>query len=283
MKNLVLLLSFIVGSFHTFAQEKTFQVFTSSGKKVKVAYMFNEVQKSQVVIFGELHNNPISHWFELKLYKNLYAKDSNVVLSLEMFERDNQFVLNRFVEKEISRKQLDTLARLWKNFDTDYLPLIRFAQEKKLPVLASNVTRSIAYLVYKNNFSVLDTITEKQNFAQLPILYDSTVACYRNISSMAHHGGSFYLAQAQALKDATMAESILLQLHSKSTHLLHLNGAYHSENKEGVCWYLQKMNPTLKFATITTVLQKDLSKLEKENIGKADFIVVVDEEMITTY
>jgi hypothetical protein len=48
-------------------------------------------------------------------------------------------------------------------------------------------------------------------------------------------------------------------------------------------WYLQKANPALKIATISTVSQKDISKLDKEHLGKADFIICVDEDMTTTY
>jgi hypothetical protein len=65
--------------------------------------------------------------------------------------------------------------------------------------------------------------------------------------------------------------------------LIHFNGAYHSENYEGILWYLQKQAPQLKYATITTVVQKDISKLDKEHRNKADYIICVDEDMTTTY
>lgn len=266
-----------------FAQEKAFQVYTSSGKKTNMRQVFKSIEKSQVVFFGELHNNPISHWLELKLYKKMYEQDSTVLLGLEMFERDNQTVLDDFISQKINRKQLDTLARLWKNFDTDYLPLLKYAQQKHLSVTATNVPRNIANQVYKYGFSVLDSNSNPIFFASLPIEFDSTVACYQNISAMAHHGGKFYLAQAQALKDATMAESIIKKIGTTKTPFLHINGSYHSENKEGICWHLKRMNPPIKLITLTTILQKDIEKLEPENKGKSDFIVVVEEDMTTTY
>jgi len=48
-------------------------------------------------------------------------------------------------------------------------------------------------------------------------------------------------------------------------------------------WYLQQQQANLNYMTITTVSQKDVSKLDKENIGRADFIICVDEDMTTTY
>jgi hypothetical protein len=64
---------------------------------------------------------------------------------------------------------------------------------------------------------------------------------------------------------------------------VHFNGSYHSENYEGILWYLKQANANLNYATITTVSQENLSKLLAENKGKADFIICVDEDMTSTY
>jgi hypothetical protein len=64
---------------------------------------------------------------------------------------------------------------------------------------------------------------------------------------------------------------------------VHYNGAYHSDYYEGIGWYLKHYAPQLKVMTITTVSQKDLKKLDKEHLGKADFIICVDEDMTGTY
>lgn len=97
---------------------------------------------------------------------------------------------------------------------------------------------------------------------------------------MAGHGGE-HIAKAQALKDATMAERIANNL-QPGVKFLHLNGTYHSENYEGILWYLQRVRPDLKYATIATVTDSDLT-LTEENQGLADFILVVDDEMTPTY
>jgi len=98
---------------------------------------------------------------------------------------------------------------------------------------------------------------------------------------MGGHGGE-NLPKAQALKDATMAHFIL-QYYKPGSLFIHYNGAYHSENREGIVWYLRKQQPALNIITITTVSQKDIFHLLKENVNKADFIICVDEDMTTTY
>jgi len=57
----------------------------------------------------------------------------------------------------------------------------------------------------------------------------------------------------------------------------HCRGALRHAPRHG------KANPALKIATISTISQEDISKLDKENLGKADFIICVDEDMTTTY
>jgi uncharacterized iron-regulated protein len=116
----------------------------------------------------------------------------------------------------------------------------------------------------------------------LPVAYDSTLAGYRNmLGMMGGHGGE-NLPKAQALKDATMAWSILRNYQSGSL-FIHYNGSYHSQNHEGIEWYLHSSKPGLKVVTIACVSQSDLKKLERENLGLADIIIAVDEDMTTTY
>jgi hypothetical protein len=112
--------------------------------------------------------------------------------------------------------------------------------------------------------------------------YDSTLPGYvKMVEMMGGHGGS-NMPKAQASKDATMAY-FSLQAWKPGKLLIHYNGAYHSDYYDGINWYLKRANPALKIATISTVSQKDISKLEKEHLGKADFIICVDEDMTTTY
>jgi uncharacterized iron-regulated protein len=89
--------------------------------------------------------------------------------------------------------------------------------------------------------------------------------------------------KAQAIKDATMAYFIEQALRKHESQLVHFNGDFHSKNFEGIYWYLKHRNKGLSIITISTVEQKDVSKLEEKYEGQADFILVVDVEMTKTY
>jgi hypothetical protein len=91
-----------------------------------------------------------------------------------------------------------------------------------------------------------------------------------------------YFAQAQAIKDATMAHFILKNW-QKGKIFLHFNGSYHSDNFESIFWYLKKQNPNLKIVSIASVEQKSITELEKSNFGKANFVLAIPSDMTKTY
>jgi uncharacterized iron-regulated protein len=201
-----------------------------------------------------------------------------------MFEADNQTVLDAYLQDSIDYQGLDSLARLWINYKTDYAPLVNFAKENKLPLVATNIPRPYANKVHKKGFSALDSLTvlEKSWMAPLPIVFDSELSTYKNILVMMGEHGTPELVKAQALKDATMAHFI--SSNHKSNHLfLHYNGAYHSDFHEGILWYLKSAKSELKYTTINTVSQENINSLLVENKQKADFIICVDSNMTTTY
>jgi uncharacterized iron-regulated protein len=266
------------------AQSKpAYVLYNAKGKKVAYKKMIKQLAEKDVVLFGEFHNNPISHWLELTVAKDLAEKKA-IIFGAEMFEADNQQALNDYLAGKTTAKGLDSAARLWSNYKTDYAPLVNFAKEKNAPFIATNIPRKYAALVSKKGFEALDTIpaVAKTWMAPLPMDYDSTLPGYVNMMKMMSGHGSSNMPKAQATKDATMAHFILQNLRP-DTLFLHFNGAYHSENYDGINWYLKRKRPELKIGTITTISQKSLKTLLAENKGKADFIICVDEDMTSTY
>ena len=278
---LIFSIGFFIGS--SAQNKQSYQVFNQKGKKVCYRKIINSSQKSDVLLFGEFHDNSVAHWLELEITKDLLGK-KNIVLGAEMLESDNQKQVNQYLKAEINQKKLDSTARLWTNYKTDYKPLVDFAKELKLAFIATNIPRRFASLVFKNGFEALDKLSDEEKtwIAPLPILYDAKLPGYvKMVQEMGGHGGE-NLPKAQAVKDATMAYFINKNRVENSL-FIHYNGSYHSDNFEGIYWYLKQQNPNLKISTIATVSQKDISKLEAENYNKATFIIVIDEDVTKTY
>lgn len=271
-------------SFNLVAQDKLpYQLYDKNGKKTTYKKMLKEAGDAEVVLFGEHHDNSVVHWLQLEFTKDLAEKKS-LILGAEMIEADNQKQLNQYLKGEINQKAFDTLARLWNNHKTDYKPLVDFAKSKNLTFVAANIPRRYASLVYKQGFEALDKLSaeEKTWIAPLPIAYDKNLPGYVKMLSMMGDHAHENMPKAQAVKDATMAYFISKNL-KPNTVFVHYNGTYHSDNFEGINWYLKRQNPSLKIMTIATVSQKDISKIEKENLKLADFIIVTDEDVTKTF
>jgi uncharacterized iron-regulated protein len=289
-KRLLLLpLLLLLLSFRT-DDRPAYRLFTAAGKPADYGRMLKELAAADVVFFGEQHNDPLAHWLELQLTKDLLRlKQGQLVLGLEMFERDVQALVDQYTTGEITDADFEARSRPWPNYATDYKPLLALARQQKFRVVGTNVPRRYASLVGKNGLAVLDTLSPKSKawLAPLPLTVDYTLPGYQNMAKMfgsdaTHAAGVQHIIQAQALKDAGMAY-FLDQARPAGHLLLHLNGAYHSDNHDGILAYLRQQNPALRVRTISTVTQEQLGRLDKEHEQKADFVLVVPADMTKTY
>ena len=276
----IILMSFIIN-------KPAYQIFDKSGKKVKYSKMIQALDKAEIIFIGEYHNNPISHWMEFEITKDLAERNPvGLTLGAEMFESDNQLILNEYLDSLISKKKFEAEMRLWPNYKTDYKPLVEFASENQFKFIATNIPRRYASAVYKHGFEGLDNLSEeaKSYIAPLPIEYDTTVNCYAKMLEEKGNPEHFNpnIVRSQAMKDATMSFFILKNI-EKGKKFIHYNGAYHSDDYEGIIWYLKKKKPNIRILTVSTVEQDTIQTLNEENYNKADFIIAVPSSMTKTY
>jgi uncharacterized iron-regulated protein len=268
-----------------------YKLFNAKGHSADYADLLKAAKNSDIILFGEVHENPICHWLELELTKDLYDfKQKHLILGAEMFEHDNQLLLNEYMAKMIRKKDFEAEAKLWGNYKTDYAPIVDFASDKGLKFIATNVPRRYAAIVHAKGFEGLDSLNalERTLVATLPIKFDPELGCYKKMreemkDSPDHNSEN--TVKAQALKDATMAQFILKNAYVPFI-VLHFNGSYHSDDHQGIVYYLNEINKrtniTLKILTISTVEQDTIEDLSKENLGKGDFIICVPTDMTKT-
>ncbi|MCF7918885.1 MAG: ChaN family lipoprotein [Candidatus Cloacimonetes bacterium] len=264
-----------------------YKIYTAEGVETDFSEMINKLVKADVILFGELHDNPIAHWLELEVTKALYEiAGENLILGAEMFEADNQLIIDEYLQGLIKTNHFEENIRLWNNYSTDYKPLVEFAVEKKLYLVATNIPRRYAKKVARGGFEALRTLSKeaKKYIAPLPIEYNGELACYKKMISMSGMPGQMHadnLPRAQAIKDATMAYFISRNI-SRQGKFLHFNGRYHSDFQESIVWYLKKYAPELMVMTIATTLNDTLT-IPEEDRNAADFIIVIPENMTRTY
>lgn len=264
-------------------QKPAYMLYKANGKKISYRKMVRSLKKADIILFGEHHNNPIVHWLQYEITNDL-SKKRKLVLGAEMIETDNQEALNSYLKGEINQKQLDSLARLWNNYRTDYKPLVDFAKKNKIDFIATNIPRRYASMVYRKGLNYLDSLpkNDKKWIAPLPIKYDGSLSQYQKMKEMmGGHGGDNF-PKAQAIKDATMAHSILKNL-KENTLFVHYNGSYHSNYYEGIFWYLKQHNILLNIVTLSIVEQENVKNFDKKNRHIANFIIVTPTTMTKTY
>lgn len=267
-----------------------YRVFNDRGKSAGYDDLLKSAREADIIFFGELHRNPIVHWLEYELTRDLYdSKGKDLVLGMEMFETDNQLLLNEYLSKMIRKKDFESEAKIWPNYKTDYAPIVDFAREKGVRVVATNIPRRFAAIVNSKGFEGLDSINAIQRgmIAPLPIKYPDTLACYAGIAKSigdnmpAHQTTN--LGKAQAIKDATMAHFIAKGGAFEGKTILHFNGSFHTDNREGLVWYMQqairKTRFDLKILTITCVEQDDIQSITDSVARRADYIIAIPSSM----
>lgn len=287
MKNYIwiLLISSVLFAFKN--DKPSYQLFTKNGKAVKYKKMIKSLKDADIIMFGELHNNPVCHWLQLEVTKELHGEKGNkLIMGAEMFEADNQLIIDEYFSGYFKAEKFEAEARLWPNYKTDYKPLLEYAKENELDFIATNVPRRYASMVHKKGFDILDELPEesKKYMPELPIAYDPELFSYKEMMDMMKDMGHANpnLPKAQAIKDATMAHFILKNF-EEGEQFIHFHGTFHSNNFEGIVWYLKQANPNLNIVTIASAEQKELDELAEENMDIANYILVVDEDMAKTH
>lgn len=289
MKIRIIILSLLFIAVTAMKTDKpAYRFFNQKGKPADYQEVINSALEADIVFFGELHNSPICHWLEFELTRDLFdAKKDNLILGAEMFESDNQLILNEYLSGKIKEKTFEDEAKLWDNYKTDYKPLVKFAYENRIPFIATNIPRRYASLVNKSGFEGLDSLAaEAMAFLPpLPVAYDPELNGYKEILKAMEGAGAHAspnIAKAQAIKDATMAYFILKN-YSEGKIFIHYNGTYHTNDYEGIVWYIKQSNPDLKIMTIASVEQENMDELTEENQGLADYTLCIPESMSKSY
>ena len=273
----------------TFAQSKpAYQLYNNKGKLANYDKMIKDLAKSDMVFFGEYHTNPISHWMQIEMAKSFYKiKGNQLVFGAEMFENGNQLVMDEYLAGFYDeKKMIPEMTQMWENYKTDYKPLVEFAKENNLRFIATNIPRRYASMINKGGMEVLKKLSPEARALIGPDLekyFD--IAVYADMKDkMGSHvpPNMLNIQTAQASKDATMAHFSVKNF-NEGDLFFHLDGAYHSDNKRGIIWWVNKIKPGLNIKSITTTTQSEwdeMTKEEKRNI--AEYIVVVADNMTQT-
>lgn len=262
--------------------DETYRVYDAQGNPADLDKILEAVGKNDAVFLGENHDDTVAHALQFEIFKRAlekYGAQRRVALSLEMFERDVQIVLDEYLNNMISEDHFLRSSRPWGNYKTDYRPLVELAKEKKLPVIAANAPRRYVNMVARlGRDSVDNLLPEAQKwFAPLPFGESSKAYTEKFNALMGGHGSANILA-SQTLWDATMSYFVADYLkRTKNPLVIHLNGAFHTESRLGTVEHLLKYQPDAKILVVTMRYEEDFTNFNKEkHTGLGDFVILTD-------
>ena len=263
---------------------------TKAARFVPFARLAQAAGNVDVVFFGEQHDDPATHAAELAVLAALGERRERVVLSLEMFERDVQPVLDRYLAGTMSEEKFLADSRPWPRYTTDYRSMVELARVRGWPVIAANVPRRMASAVSRNGLAVLDTMNAtdrayaaKQNTCPKDLYYKKFVETMGDMSAHGPPGAAASampsldrIYEAQCVKDETMGESAAsaLALAGKGAVVFHVDGAFHSDYGLGTAERTRRRAPDAKTLVITAVpLTDPLAAKVADYASRADFVL----------
>lgn len=260
-----------------------------SKQLISVDKIVTDMNNADVLFFGELHDDSVGHFLEHKIFEALYQTyGDKIALSLEMFETDNQLVLNEYLAGKIDEKRLAKDARLWNNYK-DYRPMVEFAKANKLPVIAANPPRRYVSIVSKGGMQPLMELSKEAKKLLPPLPYDTLPGRYREkfFETMkgSPGGDNPKVYYSQCLWDAGMSYSIykFLKQH-KGKKVFHCVGGFHTSEKLGTAAQLQMRNKKLRILNIATVRDDNFNKPDWDRLSLlGDYILLTDPSVKKTF
>ena len=251
-------------------------------------HMIGALAQAHAVFVGEFHDDPETHSAEEQILIGLHKRwGRRTVLAMEMFERDQQPALDRYLDGLVDEATFTKSTTLWKNYPTDYRPMVEHCKRHRIPVVGSNAPAAAVRKVGREGVGALDglPLKERRDVAQAinaPVGDTYQRKFYETMSGMGQHGpgGDAMLRriyEAQCVRDDTMAESVARALTS-DRRVLHVNGSFHSDGGHGTVARLRWRRPIgidVAVVKVVPVRQAVVAADPSPLLGEADWLVFV--------
>src|SRR5690348_1037236 len=271
---LILVLAFAVAAkSQATLSDSMYRAYDGQGNPVTLDAIVAAMAKNEAVFLGEQHDDSAGHAVEKEIFRRAvekYSGQRRVALSMEMFERDVQIVLDEYLHGLISEQHFLLSSRPWPNYKTDYRPLVELAKEKHLDVVAANAPRRYVNMVSRNGRDSLNALSDQAKAWLAPLPYPEPSDAYKtkftalmsgNAGDPSPMANSPNLIYSQSLWDATMGNSVANYLDKhKGALVIQLNGAFHTESRLGTLEQLMSYRPKTRAIVVTMRYEDDIQK-----------------------
>lgn len=236
----------------------------SSGEAISETRLMLSLEKADVVILGEIHDDPTCHRRQAHIIRNLISKGRAPALYFEMLTDREEAAHENFVRtwaanpndssaiKDAARKDVLTWeSRGWPVWDA-YAPIFQLADRNGLPVrhadpspeLMRNIRRfGLLAIPKQQRVRLFENLKEGELDELSQRLIRSITDAHRQESNLSGQAG---LIQAQMARDAYMA----LRLSQAERPAVLIAGVEHARKDYGVPFHLGRRTPHLNTIVI---------------------------------
>ncbi|GMV06322.1 MAG: hypothetical protein AMXMBFR53_25980 [Gemmatimonadota bacterium] len=294
----------------TVVEGADFRVYDHRGRSRSFADVLKALDGADAVLVGETHDDVVGHGVEAQIFiraaQRMGAVGSGaetrrpVVLSLEMFERDVQYVVDEYLSDLITEDQFKRSARPWDRYDTDYRGMVEFAKAHGLPVVAANAPRRYVNRVSRQGPGALDALSAQAKAFLPPLPYPGPSEKYTAqwnalmaemmaaqrpegqapppeaaAGARPNHGIGNAL-YAQALWDAAMGHAVTSALDAwPGALVVHYAGSFHVERGTGIPERVAGYRPRTKVVTVVLQPVADIDAWDdEEHDDLGDFVIL---------
>lgn len=254
-------------------------------KQITWQTLINEMMFADIIIVGEMHDDPVGHAVELSLVTEVTKVWPGTVLCLEMLERDEQPLVDDYRDGFIDTEafQSATKSTDWAgvgSFDLWYQPLMDITYENGGSVVAANAPRRYVKVARRDGYEVLEALPKpRRDFIAVPLGPVDKAYFERFTEVMGGHGENAPDPQviedvfrAQRVWDETMAHSIVMASENGAQKVIHIVGQFHSDFDGGLVDAIETMAPDIDVMVISLQPTNHLV-LHEDDFGRADFVV----------
>jgi len=248
--------------------------------------LLDELARADVVFLGETHLDDTTHRVEAAVLEGLLARRAGrVVLSLEMFERDVQPVLDDYLAGRIPEPDFLERARPWRNYRTDYRPLIECARRHGIPVVAANAPAALRRKLASGGRAALEALSPAERSLLPAEILPASAGYWERVDRATRGHMNFAslpdeqrLFSGQNLWDNSMGEACATALRAHpGASVLHVVGGFHVMEHDGTAAQFARRAPDARVAVVEISPAPGLSLARPAlDRGRADYMVYAD-------
>ncbi len=264
-------------------------LFHADGRPATLTDVLAAAHQADVLFIGEHHDDAAAHALEQAVLDAATGagRPRPVALSLEMFDRDVQPVLDEYLPGLIREKDFHAAARPWPNYGAAYRPLVELARERRVPVLAADPPARYVSRVGRLGTPSLAELPAPAHDWLAPspwpspsLAYTTKFRAFAAEASGPGHGPApepmlRTMFEAQWLRDLTMAATMADWLRANPGLVVHVTGVFHAAGGMGTPEALRHYRPGARTVVLAIVPDQRYPAFQPASMSTlGDFVAI---------